>query len=199
AGEPLGQVVNWMIDLPTARVVYAVVSFAGSGSDLYAVPPGAFQNATDRAGLVLDVDKAKIASLARSDGFFWSNMADSNWGLAVYRNFGQQADFDTAAGVSTAQDPTRENVRAQVQTGAVPAANAAPIKGDRELQQEILTAMMRDNVDNALTFNHVQIKASSGQVTLNGKVKNEKQREKIVAIVAGVVGAANVHEQLQLK
>lgn len=190
AGESLGHVANVVIDLPTSRVLFVIVSLAGTRTDFYAVPPKAFQVAADNKGLLLNADRAKVASLAHSDGFFWSNMADLNWDLAAYRNFGQQADFDPSL-PNTSQDPTRENVRTK--------AEPLPLKSDREVQQSVIDAMMRDNVNNAAIYNRVLVSASHGQVTLSGVVKNEKDRAKLVGIASSAVGAANVHDNLQVK
>jgi sporulation protein YlmC with PRC-barrel domain len=127
ANESLGQVVDVMIDLPTARVTFVVVSFAGGESDLYVVPPGAFQSTGGRSSLVLNADRTKVAALAHSDGFFWVNMSDANWALAAYRNFGQNADFDPA-GAGFDRDQTRENVRGKVDAavGTPPVQPKAP-------------------------------------------------------------------------
>ncbi|HWF17770.1 MAG TPA: PRC-barrel domain-containing protein [Verrucomicrobiae bacterium] len=194
AGESLGRIVNLMVDLPTARVVVVVVSFAGKGTDLYAVPPQAFSAAADNSGLVLSMDSAKVSSLAQSDGFFWSNMADANWVGNAYHAFGERPDFDSAANTASATTTAVENVSASAQP-----LSSAPAKTDSELSQDILAAIMLDNISNLTIYKHAQIKPANGQVTLRGWVKNENQRSKLVSIASGVAGAANVHDEIQIK
>ncbi|HZV36191.1 MAG TPA: PRC-barrel domain-containing protein, partial [Verrucomicrobiae bacterium] len=189
AGESLGRVINVMVDLPTARVIFVVVNMAGKGTD-YVVPAKAFQTGAEKGSLVLKADKAKIVSLAHSDGFFWSNMADVNWCAEAYRAFGEQADFDTTSSAQVSAQP-------DAQATAQP-VNSAP-KNDGEIVHDILAAMMLDNVDNPIIYKHTKIKPNNGQVILTGWVKNENQRSKLIAIVSGVAGAANVHDELQIK
>lgn len=189
AGESLGRVINVMVDLPTARVIFVVVNLAGKGTD-YVVPPKALRAGAGKAGLVLNVDKAKIASLAHSDGFFWSNLADVNWCAEAYRAFGEQADFDTTGSAQASSQPDTQTIAQPV--------NSAP-RNDGEIVHDILAAMMLDNVDNPIIYKHTKIKPANGQVTLTGWVKNEDQRSKLIAIVSGVAGAANVHDELQIK
>ena len=60
-------------------------------------------------------------------------------------------------------------------------------------------AMMRDNVNNPLIYKNVHIKTENRQVTLSGKVKDEKQRSKLISMVSSVVSATNIHDDLQIK
>lgn len=191
AGESLGHVINVMVDLPTARVIFVVINFDGKGTD-YVVPPKAFRQGADSASLVLNVDKSKIVSLAHSDGFFWSNMADVNWCSEAYRAFGEQADFDTT-GVAAQASSQPATISASTQ-----AVSLEP-KNDGEIVHDILAAMMLDDVNNPIIFKHTKIKPANGQVTLTGWVKNENQHSKLLAIVASVAGAGNVHDELQVK
>lgn len=100
AGESLGTVVNLMVDLPTERVVYVLISFTGKDSDLYAVPPMAFQNSGEHSPLVLNIDKSRAESLSHDDGFFWSNLAESSWAINLYHAFGLHADFEATASLT---------------------------------------------------------------------------------------------------
>jgi sporulation protein YlmC with PRC-barrel domain len=191
AGESLGHVVNLIVDVPTARVIFVVVSLSGKADDLYVVPPTALQSAADNSSLVLNVDKAKISALAHSDGFFWSNMADANWCAEGYHAFGKQADFDSTPNAS--QVPTHADVQA-----SSPSTEPAP-RNDGQLAKDILAALMLDSLDNPFIFKHAKIKPANGQVTLSGWVKSQDQRTKLVSIAANVAGAANVHDELQIK
>ena len=57
---------------------------------------------------------------------------------------------------------------------------------------------MREDVNNAYAMQKVKIACVNGHVTLTGRVKNEKLKSNTApnAIVASVIGPANVTDQL---
>ena len=60
AGENLGKIEEIMIDIPSGRVAYAVLSFGGflgMGNKLFAVPWNAFTIDEENKEFILDVDK----------------------------------------------------------------------------------------------------------------------------------------------
>src|SRR6266481_4635484 len=62
AGEDLGKVDEIMIDIPSGRVAYAVLSFGGvlrMGNKLFAVPWNALSVDEDEKCFILDVDKKR--------------------------------------------------------------------------------------------------------------------------------------------
>jgi sporulation protein YlmC with PRC-barrel domain len=191
AGDSLGKVVNLVVDLPTARVVFAVASFGGGANDLYVIPPTALRLAPAGGALLLDAGKSKIAALAQSDAFFWSNLSDPATAIAAYQNFGKSADFDASATVTA--DPTKEEVRSKVEP--TPAVQ----KSGAEIKRDVLAALMHDDVNNAIIFNKISMTTENSQITFAGRVKSEKQRAKLIAIAGTVVGAANVRDQLEVK
>ena len=68
ADEDLGKIKELMIDIPSGRVAYAVLSFGGflgMGDKLFAVPWDALTLDEDRKCFVLDADKAKLCKLQR--------------------------------------------------------------------------------------------------------------------------------------
>ena len=61
--EKLGDIKDLVVDLPSGKISYAVLSvggFLGIGDKLIAVPPSAFSVAPTQDTLVLNADKAKI-------------------------------------------------------------------------------------------------------------------------------------------
>jgi sporulation protein YlmC with PRC-barrel domain len=63
AGDDLGKVDQIMIDIPSGRVAYAVLSFGGflhMGNKLFAVPWDALKVDEDRKSFILDEDKSKL-------------------------------------------------------------------------------------------------------------------------------------------
>lgn len=80
-----------MIDIPSGRVAYAVLSFGGSlhvGSKLFAVPWSALAVDEDKKCFILDVDKKTLESAPGFDKNSWPDMADATWAMGVYRHYG---------------------------------------------------------------------------------------------------------------
>src|ERR1035437_3371095 len=89
-GEP-GKLDEIMIDLPSRRIAYAVLSFGGGlgmGNKLFAVPWSALKVDEDEKSFVLNVDKKKLENAPGFDKSNWPNMADTTWGSEVYRYYG---------------------------------------------------------------------------------------------------------------
>jgi sporulation protein YlmC with PRC-barrel domain len=91
AGDDLGKVDEIMIDIPTGRVAYAVLSFGGflrMGNKLFAVPWSALKVDEDEKCFILDVDKKILETAPGFDKDNWPDMADKTWGAEVYRHYG---------------------------------------------------------------------------------------------------------------
>ena len=92
-GEDLGSVKEIMIDTPSGRVAYAVLSFGGFfgfGDKLFAIPWEVLTVDDDRKCLVLDADKATLEKAPGFDKDHWPDMADSRWGTQVYTYYGRK-------------------------------------------------------------------------------------------------------------
>ena len=91
AGEDLGKVNELMIDIPSGRVTYAVLSMGGClgmGNKLFAVPWSALRVDEDKKIFVLDVDKKKLENAPGFDKDNWPNMADTAWAEGVNSFYG---------------------------------------------------------------------------------------------------------------
>jgi sporulation protein YlmC with PRC-barrel domain len=91
AGEDLGKVDEIMIDIPSGRVAYAVLSFGGvlrMGNKLFAVPWSALRVDEDEKHFILDVDKKTLESAPGFAKDKWPDMADTTWGAEVFRHYG---------------------------------------------------------------------------------------------------------------
>src|SRR5664279_5018970 len=91
AGEDLGKVDELMIDIPSGRVAYAVLSiggFLGMGNKLFAVPWSALRVDEDKKIFVLDVDKKKLENAPGFDKDNWPDMADTAWGNEIFSYYG---------------------------------------------------------------------------------------------------------------
>lgn len=90
-GEDLGKVDEIMIDIPSGRVAYAVLSFGGvlgMGSKLFAVPWSALTLDEDDHSFILDVDKRTLEAAPGFDKDNWPDMADPTWGTQLSRHYG---------------------------------------------------------------------------------------------------------------
>jgi hypothetical protein len=92
AGEDLGKIENIMIDLPSGRVAYAVLSFGGFlglGDKLFAVPWNAMRIDEGEHEFVLDVDRKTLENAPGFDKNNWPDMADPAFGNNVYAHYGK--------------------------------------------------------------------------------------------------------------
>lgn len=92
-GEDLGKVEDFMIDLTTGCIAYAVLSFGGFlgfGDKLFAIPMQAFSLDEDRKCFVLNVDKEKLKNASGFDKNNWPDFADQTWGKTVHDYYGYE-------------------------------------------------------------------------------------------------------------
>jgi sporulation protein YlmC with PRC-barrel domain len=90
-GESLGEIKEIMVDVPTGRVAYAVLSFGGflgMGDKLFAVPWSALILDTDKKQFILDIDKDRLKDAPGFDKDHWPSMAQPTWASTVCRFYG---------------------------------------------------------------------------------------------------------------
>jgi uncharacterized protein YrrD len=86
-GQHLGKIEEFMLDVDTGRIAYAVLSFGGTlgvGDKLFAVPPDALRLDAEKRCFVLNVDRK---TLENAPGFAkdnWPNFADRTFGTQIY-------------------------------------------------------------------------------------------------------------------
>src|SRR6185437_8964317 len=86
--ENVGSIKEIMLDVPSGRVAYAVLSvggFLGMGDRLFAIPWEALTLDEDRECFILDVDKQRIENAPGFDKSNWPDMADTSWGKGVHK------------------------------------------------------------------------------------------------------------------
>ena len=91
AGEDLGKINELMIDVPTGRVAYAVLSFGGflgMGDKLFAVPWDVLTLDEDEKCFILDVEKETLENAPGFDKDNWPDMAERNWRSQIYDYYG---------------------------------------------------------------------------------------------------------------
>jgi sporulation protein YlmC with PRC-barrel domain len=92
AGENLGKIEEIMIDVPTGRVAYAVLSFGGFlgiGDKLFAVPWQSLTLNERDHEFILNVDRERLETAPGFDRDHWPDMADPAWGALVNEFYGR--------------------------------------------------------------------------------------------------------------
>jgi sporulation protein YlmC with PRC-barrel domain len=91
AGENLGKVDEIMIDIPSGKVAYAVISFGGilgMGNRLFAVPWSALRVDEDEKCFILNASKSTLENAPGFDPDNWPDMADTTWRDEVFSHYG---------------------------------------------------------------------------------------------------------------
>jgi len=104
AGEDLGKVDEIMIDIPSGRIAYAVLSFGGvlrMGNKLFAVPWDAFTVDEDNKCFILNVEKQTLESAPGFDKNSWPDMADNTWATGVFRHYNVEPYWEDEMGSKT--------------------------------------------------------------------------------------------------
>jgi hypothetical protein len=143
--------------------------------------------------LSLDENKAKIEERAHEGDFFWTEMTDKVWAANTYRSYGVEPDFDMA---SVKSDPTREQVRARVED---PTPGKTAGKNDSEITRMVLTALIQEDMNAVFNRKNIKINTVNGHVTLTGRVKNDKEKQKLGDVAERVVGPGYVDNRLEVK
>jgi sporulation protein YlmC with PRC-barrel domain len=108
AGEDLGHIEEIMMDVPTGRVAYAVLSFGGflgMGNKLFAVPWEALTLDQDAKEFVLNIDRKQLEDGPGFDKDNWPDMTDRAWGSQVFAYYGYEPYWERSAPLQ----PRREN------------------------------------------------------------------------------------------
>jgi sporulation protein YlmC with PRC-barrel domain len=98
AGDDLGNLDQIMIDIPSGRVAYAVLSFGGvlgMGSKLFAVPWNALTVDEDEKCLILAADKKTLENAPGFDKDDWPDMGNTAWGSELSRYYGVPPYWET--------------------------------------------------------------------------------------------------------
>ncbi len=89
--DSLGDIKEFMVDMATGKVAYAVLSFGGllgMGDKLFAVPWGALSLDTVNKRFTLNVSKDTLKEAPGFDKDNWPSMSDSTWAGGVHKFYG---------------------------------------------------------------------------------------------------------------
>lgn len=87
-GEDLGDIKEFMIDMATGRIAYAVLSFGGMlglGDKLFAVPWTALTLNTTARRFTLSVLKDSLKDAPGFDKAHWPTMSDQDWADGLHK------------------------------------------------------------------------------------------------------------------
>lgn len=93
--EDLGDIKEFMIDMASGKVAYAVLSYGGVlglGDKLFAVPWSALTLDTVNKRFTLRVPKAQLADAPGFDKDHWPSMSDKTWAAGVHKFYGSTYD-----------------------------------------------------------------------------------------------------------
>ena len=91
AGENLGDIKEFMLDMDSGKVAYAVLSFGGllgMGDKLFAVPWSAMTLDTVNKRFTLNVVKEALKDAPGFDKTRWPSMSDRTWASGVHKFYG---------------------------------------------------------------------------------------------------------------
>ena len=90
-GEDLGDIKEFMVDMATGRIAYAVLSFGGVlglGDKLFAVPWAALALDTVNKRFTLNAPKSALQDAPGFDKAHWPAMSDKTWASGVHKFYG---------------------------------------------------------------------------------------------------------------
>lgn len=197
ANVNIGDLADLALDLPTERIMFAVISFYGEDRNQHAVPFPAVKVASNRQNLVVDVDESKIGALVNPDNFLRVEMTDPLWVADDYSAFGKQPGFD--AGEWARLNGAQPVAQATEETPTPVVANRTPVSGDTKLARAVMVAIVQADMANAVLAQNIQIAADNGVVTLRGPVPGEAKKNGLEKIAEGVDGVSRVRNELAVK
>ncbi len=91
--DALGKIEEIMLDVPSGRIAYAVMSsggILGVGNKLFAIPWQALQLDTRNECFVLDIDTEQLENAPGFNQDHWPSMADPQWAASVHAYYGRR-------------------------------------------------------------------------------------------------------------
>jgi sporulation protein YlmC with PRC-barrel domain len=90
-GDDLGDIKEFMVDMDSGKIAYAVLSFGGllgMGEKLFAVPWAALVLDTVNKRFTLNVLKEALKDAPGFDKDHWPSMSDRTWASGVHKYYG---------------------------------------------------------------------------------------------------------------
>lgn len=96
--ENLGDIKDFMLDVHTGKICYAVLSFGGfmgMGGKLFAVPWRALKLDTENKCFILDVSEDRLKQAPGFDKDHWPDMGDAVWAQDIDTYYGIKPESGT--------------------------------------------------------------------------------------------------------
>ncbi len=97
AGDDLGKIEDFMLDLDTGCIVYAVISFGGLlgiGDKLFAIPWSSLKVDLEAECVRLEIDRETLKKAPGFDKDHWPAPKDFGMVTTVYKFYGQENPFE---------------------------------------------------------------------------------------------------------
>jgi sporulation protein YlmC with PRC-barrel domain len=91
AGQPLGRIREIMLDVPSGRIAYVVLSVEeppATDRKLFAVPWLALTLDSEHRRFILDVSRERLEQAPGFDPAHWPTMAQPTWESSLYEFYG---------------------------------------------------------------------------------------------------------------
>lgn len=101
--EKLGDIKEFMLNMQTGEIEYAVLSFGGVftiGEKLFAVPFDALRLDTTNHRFLLDVEKDMLENAPGFDKDNWPDMADETWANQIQTFYGPLSSGSSSTPIS---------------------------------------------------------------------------------------------------
>ncbi len=204
--EKVGKLDNLLLDLPSGRVVAAIVSsggFLGMDGELSAVPPSALRYVADQNTLQINASKEMLSSAPHFKSDQWPDFSQPGYAVGVYSAYHADPYFTTNASRDGARDAshdvddTAQNVRDRDNRTVTPldqGNSKSDISTTAQIRKQVVSSK-----DMSTDAKNVKIITMNGRVTLRGPVKTEDEKRAIGDIANRVARPENVDNQIEVK
>jgi hyperosmotically inducible periplasmic protein len=195
--EEIGKVDNFIVSLPTGRIVAVIISsggFMGMDGELSAVPPTSFHFEAGRDALQLDTSKEMLVNSPHFKADQWPDFGQPSYAGGVYHAYNVKPYFNTNN--DYAADNTGLNVRDR-DTNNVTPLDQGNSQADINTTSQIRREVMADN-NMSTNAKNVKIITMNGHVTLRGPVNSADEKTRIAEIANRIAQSGNVDNQLEV-
>lgn len=200
-GERIGEIEDFIVALPSGRLVVLVLSsekYIARDGALIAVPASKFAVREGVEGLLYDAKPDELAKAPHFSVGKWPDFNQEDYMRGVYGAFGVPGIFPGAPR-HTSESKAREYDEDTRQNQSSPTAlEQGNSDEDLRITREIRKRLV--GVDElSVAAQNVQIITSGGRVVLKGEVRNGAEQHFILSQAVRVVGEKSVDDQLTIK
>jgi sporulation protein YlmC with PRC-barrel domain len=119
-GEKIGDIKEFMLDMQSGQVAYAVLSFGGflgMGEKLFAVPWKALSLDTKNHRFTMNVSRERLDKAPGFDKNRWPDMSDPRWSSSIHEYYGTSPSSASGSTASAASGTTKPSPGASTGKG----------------------------------------------------------------------------------